>query len=174
VLGPHRDGMSQMLYVDARTLLADGLLMYGDKLSMAASLEARVPFLDLELMALAESLPARVKIRRGRRKWVLKQALEPWLAPSTRRRRKIGFDVPVDEWFRAELRGPVEERILDPSSACSAFLEPQTLRRMIAEHASGRHDHKRALFALLSFELWHERFVEPARWPAPLAGGGVL
>jgi asparagine synthase (glutamine-hydrolysing) len=164
---PHLDAMSQMTYVDARTLLADALLVYGDKLSMAASLEARVPFLDLELMALAESLPARLKIRHGRRKWVLKRALAPWLPPQTRRRRKIGFAVPVDEWFRAELRRPVEERLLSPGSACRTYFRPDVLRRMIQDHASGRHDHKRSLFSLLTFELWHERFIRPAAWPAP-------
>jgi len=169
----HLDGMSRMQYVDARTLLADALLIYGDKLSMATSLEARVPYLDLELMALAESLPARLKIRRGQRKWVLKEALRPWLPQQTRRRPKIGFDVPVDQWFRGALRRPVEDRLLAPGSACRTYFRPEVLRRMLDEHGRGRHDHKRALFGLLAFELWHERFVGPATWPTPLAAGGA-
>jgi asparagine synthase (glutamine-hydrolysing) len=164
---PHLDGTSRMLYADARTLLADALLIYGDKLSMAASLEARVPFLDLELMELAESLPPSLKIRRGRRKWVLKEALAPWTAPETRRQPKIGFDVPVDEWFRGELRGQLEERLLGEGSACREHFRADTLRRMIDEHAQGRHDHKRSLFSLLTFEMWHERFIAPPSWPAP-------
>jgi asparagine synthase (glutamine-hydrolysing) len=128
-----------------------------------------VPFLDLKLMELAESLPPSLKIRHGRRKWVLKEALAPWTAPETRRQPKIGFDVAVDEWFRGELRGQLEERLLGGGSACREHFRADTLRQMIEEHAQGRHDHKRSLFSLLTFEMWHERSSAPRSWPAPAA-----
>ena len=145
-----------------RTSLADNLLLWGDKMSMAVSLEARVPFLDLELMQLAESLPARLKISRLRQKHILKQAIAPWVPPRVLTRKKIGFSTPVDAWLRGALRRDLEERLLSEGSACRTYFRPEVVRRTIGEHASGRHDHKRILFALLTFELWHEQFIAPA------------
>jgi asparagine synthase (glutamine-hydrolysing) len=89
-------------------------------------------------------------------------------------RRKIGFSTPVDAWLRGALRAHVEERLLSDGSACRRFFDADTVGRLLAEHATGRHDHKRILFALLTFELWHEQFIAPARWqtPAPAASGG--
>jgi asparagine synthase (glutamine-hydrolysing) len=157
-----RDGLSQMLYVDARLSLPDNLLLYGDKLSMAASLEARVPFLDLELMAFVERIPPSFKIRGRTQKHILKRAVARWVPREVITRRKVGFATPIDGWFRGVLGGELEERLLTPGSACRTYFRPETVRQMIADHRSGRHDHKRALFALLTFELWHEQFIAPA------------
>jgi asparagine synthase (glutamine-hydrolysing) len=162
-----QDALDAMLYVDARTSLADNLLLYGDKMSMAVSLEARVPFLDLELMALAESLPAHLKIKGPTQKHVFKQAIAPWVPPAVRKRKKVGFATPVDAWLRGALRSQVEERLLSEGSACRTYFRPTAVRRLLDEHASGRHDHKRILFSILTFELWHEQFVAPARWHSP-------
>jgi asparagine synthase (glutamine-hydrolysing) len=161
------DGLDAMLYVDARTSLADNLLLYGDKMSMAVSLEARVPFLDLELMRLAESLPAKLKIKGRTQKRILKKAMARWVPPSTIRRKKIGFSTPVDTWLRGALRTEVEERLLSEGSASRQFFRPEAIRLLLDEHTSGRHDHKRILFSILTFEIWHEQFIGPARWPAP-------
>nr|MDQ5808793.1 asparagine synthase C-terminal domain-containing protein [Actinomycetota bacterium] len=158
------DDLNKMLYVDARTSLSDNLLLYGDKMSMAVSLEARVPYLDLELMALAESIPAELKIRRRAQKAILKKAMEQWLPPEIMRRKKIGFATPVDEWLRGELRDHLRERLLDRDSGCREHFDPATMKTMIDDHASGRHDHKRSLFALLTFEVWHDLFIRPSRW----------
>ncbi len=161
-----RDPLSQMLYVDARVPLADNLLLYGDKMSMAASLEARVPFLDLELMEFVERLPPSLKIRGRRQKYILKKAVSRWLPEGVVRRRKIGFATPVDGWFRRELRASTRERLLGPGSACREFFRPETIDAMLEEHRTGREDHKRVLFSLLTFEIWHEQFIRPGRWPA--------
>ena len=153
----------RMMYVDARSSLADNLLLYGDKMSMAVSLEARVPFLDLELMKLAESIPDRMKIVGKARKHILKQAMRRWLPPEMLAMRKIGFRTPVDEWFRSELRDVLEERLLGAGTACRTYFDERVVRTMLQEHESGRHDHKRVLFSLLTFELWYEQFIAPAR-----------
>jgi asparagine synthase (glutamine-hydrolysing) len=163
------DGLDAMLYVDARTSLADNLLLYGDKMSMAVSLEARVPFLDLELMHLAESIPAKLKIKRLTQKRIFKRAIARWVPPRVIGRRKVGFSTPVDAWLRGPLRTQLEERLLSEGAACRAHFRPDTVRRMIEEHATGRHDHKRILFSLLTFELWHEQFIAPSRWLVPRA-----
>ncbi len=160
---PGIDALNRMLYVDTRTVLPDNLLLFGDKLAMAVSLEARMPFLDLELMALAERIPARFKIRGATRKWILRRALRRWVPHEVLRRPKIGFATPVDDWFRNGLRPAVSGRLLEPGSACRAWFRPQAVRRVLDEHASGRHDHKRLLFALLAFEVWHAELVAPPR-----------
>jgi asparagine synthase (glutamine-hydrolysing) len=162
----HLDALTQMLYIDARTYLPDNLLVYTDKMSMAVSLEARVPFLDLELMELAESIGADLKIKRLTQKRILKRAMERWLPPEMLRRKKIPFATPVDEWLRRDLEAEVRERLLAPGSACSTYLHSEAVRTMIDEHRSGRQDHNRALFSMLTFELWHEQFITPSRWPA--------
>jgi asparagine synthase (glutamine-hydrolysing) len=157
----HLDPLSQMLYVDARTSLADNLLMYGDKMSMASSLEVRVPFLDLELMAFAESLSPRLKIRGIAQKYILKQAMTRWVLASELRRPKIGFVTPVDQWFRGELTERLTDTLLSSGSACVTYFRPEVLRQLLDEHRKGRCDHKRVLFSLLTFETWHQQFLNP-------------
>src|SRR5262249_48808974 len=94
------DGLTQMLYVDSRFSLPDYLLVYTDKMSMAVSLEARVPYLDLELMRLAESIPATLKVKGRTGKWILRKALERWVPREVMNRRKIAFETPISEWLR--------------------------------------------------------------------------
>lgn len=155
----HLDGLNQMTYIDARFSLADNLLMYGDKMSMAVSLEARVPFLDLNLMAFVESMPARYKIRGQTQKYLLKKAVAKWLPPEIIKRKKIGFTTPIDQWFSSELRNYVSDKLLGSGSACNLYFNPATIEKMIADHENKRHDYKRHLFNLLTFEMWHEQFV---------------
>jgi asparagine synthase (glutamine-hydrolysing) len=158
------DPLSQMLYVDARLSLSDNLLIYGDKMAMAVSLEARVPFLDLELMDFAESIPASLKIKGRSQKHILKKAVSKWTAPEVLTRKKVGFATPVDQWMRRELSAQTEERLLSPGSACREFFRAETVRKMLEDHRRGRQDYKRALFSLLTFELWHEQFIKPHSW----------
>jgi asparagine synthase (glutamine-hydrolysing) len=159
------DSLNKMTYVDARTILSDNLLLYGDKMSMSVSLEARVPYLDRDLMRLAEALPARMKIRGHQQKWVLKAAMRKWLPPEIRSRRKVGFAVPMDEWLRQDLRQHVEDHLLDAGSATARYFDRRVVAQLIAEHAAKRHDHKRILFSLLTFEHWHDQFIRPSSWP---------
>ena len=109
-----QDGLAQTLYVDARFSLPDNLLTYTDKMSMAASLEARVPFLDLELMAYAESIPSRLKIRGGSGKWILKKAMGRWLPEGYASRPKIAFETPLSNWLRGGQLAEIEERLTSP------------------------------------------------------------
>lgn len=158
----HLDGLSQMLYADARLSLADNLLVYGDKMSMAVSLEARVPLLDLDLMRLVESIPPGMKIKGLTRKYILKQAVRKWIPDEVVGRRKIPFTPPIDQWFRSELTSHVVDVLLSPGSACRMYFEPAAVKGMIEDHVSGRQDYKRALLSLLVFELWHEQFIRPS------------
>ena len=154
-----RDPLTQLLYVDARFSLPDDLLLYGDKLSMAVSLEMRVPYLDLELMDYAERIPDSLKVRRLQRKYIFKKALAAWVPRKTLRGRKIGFNVPVDEWFRGPFAEELLDRALSAASATRAYLDTGTVADLVEEHVSGRHNHQRILFALLILEHWHEQYV---------------
>jgi asparagine synthase (glutamine-hydrolysing) len=158
------DSVGKMMYVDARFSLADNLLLFADKLSMAVSLEARVPFLDLELMEVAERIPSTMKIRRWQQKHILRRTMSKWLPDEVLRRRTIGFATPIDGWFRREINSVVKEQLLDAGSACRSYFRPEVVTRIIHEHERGRHDHKRILFSLLTFEVWHQQFITPTHW----------
>ena len=161
----HLGGLDAMMYVDARTSLADNLLLYGDKMSMAVSLEARVPFLDLELMRLAESMPATLQDQRADAE-AYPEAGDR--AVGTRRGDRSEEDRLRHSGRRlasrcpsSGSRGAPPRRKVPP---CRSFFDTTAIRRTIEEHASGRHDHKRILFSLLTFEIWHEQFIAPSRW----------
>ena len=155
----HLDGLSQMLYVDARASLPDNLLMYGDKMAMAASLEARIPFLDLELMDLVESMPPNMKIRGSVQKYILKKAVKRWVPQEIIKRKKIGFETPIDQWFSGKLHDYLSDNLLSARSASNHYFNRAVVEEMIRDHKSGRHDYKRHLFSLLTFELWHKQFI---------------
>ena len=156
----HLDGLSQLLYIDTRMSLPDDLLFYGDKLAMANSLEARVPLLDWELVEYIESLPPRLKLRGWNGKYVHKLAARRWLPEGVIRRRKKGFGTPVDAWFQRELEGFVLSTILGTGSVCRELFDAEFIRQLVVEHRQRHRDHRRRLFALLSFELWHRRFLQ--------------
>jgi asparagine synthase (glutamine-hydrolysing) len=156
----HLDGLSQLLYCDTRLSLPDDLLMYGDKMSMANSLEARVPLLDPDLVQFVESLPPSLKLRGMTGKYLHKRAALRWLPPEFVRRKKKGFATPVDQWFQRSLDGFVRDTLLAPGSACHEYFAPGFIQQMLDEHRTRRRDHRRRIFALLSFELWHRRFLQ--------------
>lgn len=160
------DSFTQMLYIDSRFSLSDNLLLYSDKMAMAVSLEARVPFLDLDLMKFVESLPPGLKVKGKTQKYLLKKAVSKWIPDDVIRRRKVGFSTPIDRWFRSELGATIRDRLLDPGSACAEYFNLAELERMLEDHRCGRQDYKRALFSLLTFELWHGQFIKPSRLEA--------
>ncbi len=157
----------QMAYVDVRLSLSDDLLTYGDKMSMAASIEARVPFLDVEYMRVAEALPASLRIRGRTHKYIHKKAIAKWLPAEIIGRRKRGFETPVDRWFRSELTGYVRSMLLSQDAACPLYFRPAAIEALLSEHISGRHDHQRQIFSLLMFELWHRQFIDDPRVHPP-------
>ncbi|MDX6697658.1 MAG: hypothetical protein QOE65_1055 [Solirubrobacteraceae bacterium] len=156
----HLSPLSQLLYVDTRFSLPDELLLIADKMSMAASLELRVPMLDQDLIALAESAAPTQHVRRLRGKALHKEALEGLLPREIVHRPKLGWQTPVDRWLRGELRPLLDEVLLGEGEVCRELFEERELRRLADEHAAGRADHTRRLFCLLSLGLWHRGFVQ--------------
>jgi asparagine synthase (glutamine-hydrolysing) len=154
-----RDSLSQMMYVDTRLWLPDDLLLVGDKMSMAESVEMRVPFLDRELVEFTESLPSSYKLRRGRRKLVEKEALTGLLPREIVHRKERGFITPVAKWLREGLYAPARELLLDPAGTCAPLMNREYVSRILDDHREGRADYTRQLFCLYSLELWGRRFV---------------
>jgi len=158
-----RDLLEQALYLDTRMFLPDGILLCNDKMSMAASLELRVPFLDVALMRFVERIPAdrRVRPRAGKR--LHRAAMDRLLPAGISARPKHGFSTPYDDWLRASLGEEVERRY-SPGGPLAALVRPGAVRTLVAEHRRGRADHKSVLYCLLELSEWHGTFVE-ARQP---------
>jgi asparagine synthase (glutamine-hydrolysing) len=163
------DIIDVMLEVDACTYLPDDLITKIDIATMAHALEARSPLLDHELMEFAASIPAGLKVKGRKKKWILREALRDWLPGETLDRPKQGFSVPVGEWFRSELRGHVEDVLFDPRSLSRGYFRADALRSMLARHASGNDDDAKRLWSLYMLELWHREFVDCTGKSPPLA-----
>jgi asparagine synthase (glutamine-hydrolysing) len=161
---PGRDLLDQALHLDTRMFLPDGILICNDKMSMAASLELRVPFLDVELMRFVERIPARMRVRPRAGKRIHRMAMERILPPGIADRPKHGFATPYDEWLRASLGEEVERRYAK-ATPLAELVRPEAVHTLVAEHRRGRADHKSILYCLLELSEWHRAFVE-AREPS--------
>ena len=147
-----------MLYLDLKGYLGEGVLTKVDRASMACSLEVRVPLLDHRVVELASSLPMHLKLRRVTTKYVLKRALAGVLPRDILERPKKGFGIPLGRWFRGEL-APMLRDVCAPEVIRRAGLfRPEAVGRLLAEHAEGRHDHRKKLYTLLAFQLWASRY----------------
>jgi asparagine synthase (glutamine-hydrolysing) len=151
--------LDRLLYVDGKTYLQE-LLMKQDQMSMAASIESRVPFLDHHLVEFTARLPTRLKLRGFTTKRILRASMQGVLPPRILARRKMGFPVPIGSWFRGRWRGLVTELVLGGRARGRELFEPDVLRRLVGEHLSGRVDHSDRLWALVNLELWLRRFID--------------
>lgn len=159
----HLSPLAQQLYVETRLSLPDNLLTYGDKMSMAHSLEARVPLLDVELMNFVERLPIHFRLRGwAGHKYLFKRTIARWLPPEILSRPKIGFSTPMDEWFRCDRGEFLRDRLCQRSQSAD-WLNVGQIEALIESHCSGRSDHTRPLYALLMLTAWADRFLKPIR-----------
>jgi asparagine synthase (glutamine-hydrolysing) len=152
-----RSPLKRMLYADLKIWLPDNLLLRGDQMTMAASIEERLPFLDHELVELAARIPSRMLTRGFKTKVLLRQALRPYLPPETLRRRKVGFTVPIGPWFRKPLKSLVADLVLAPEARARGYFNQKAVERFVREHFDGVRDRQKQLWALLNFELWCRR-----------------
>ncbi|GAB3041622.1 asparagine synthase (glutamine-hydrolyzing) [Parafrigoribacterium mesophilum] len=152
------DAIRGMLLTDLWSWLPDNLLERGDRMSMAASLELRPPFLDHRLVELAFRLPSELKVRGGTTKWVLKEVARRYLPDEIVDRRKVGFRVPLDSWFRGDLRDSMWDRLTGSGSFVGATLDRAEIRKLLERHESGKFNEENRIFTLMSLEVWHETF----------------
>jgi len=150
--------LAEMLYLDFRLYLEDDLLAKVDRASMACSLEMRTPFLDHRLIEFAAGIPAELKVRGFRLKYLLKKAAENWLPHKIVYRQKRGFSVPISRWMRKELRPWLDEALGEERLKRQGIFNTPYVRRLLEEHWAERADHRKILWALFCFQLWYERW----------------
>jgi asparagine synthase (glutamine-hydrolysing) len=161
-----------MLYVDCHTWLSDNLLERGDRMAMAASIENRPPFLDHRLVEVAFRVDSALKVRRGSVKWIVKEIARKHLPAAIVDRKKLGFRVPLDEWFRGGLRDYARDLLLGKDSFVSTFFARAPVERLLADHERGRRNEELRLWTLLGLEVWHRTFLRsPALVLQPAAAG---
>ncbi len=177
-LGRHFDRLgglpwdAQMMHFDFETYLPEDILTKVDRMSMAHSIESRVPLLDNRVVDFAATLPAHLKIRNGRKKHILKEAAATLLPERILNRPKQGFAVPVGGWFRGDLREFFSDVLLSRTARQRGYFNGRFVDRMIREHVGGRRDHTLRLWALVVFELWHRQYVDSSAGArsSPFAG----
>jgi asparagine synthase (glutamine-hydrolysing) len=164
---PQRDGLSSMLYLDTKIWLPDNLLMKADKMTMAASLESRIPLLDYKLIEYAASIPSDAKIKSFKAKYLLKRAFGDFLPKPILTRKKMGFNVPTGIWFRGEQRGLITRLLLCERLRNRGYFNDAFIAQMIWDHLDGRTNYQAQLFTLASLELWLRVFVDSPRLEIP-------
>lgn len=164
---PQRDNLSAMLYLDTKIWLPDNLLMKGDKMTMAASLESRIPMLDYKLIEYAASIPSEAKIKSFKTKYLLKHAFADLLPEPILTRKKMGFNVPTGAWFRAEQRNLINTLLLSERIRSRGYFQNDFIERMVRDHLDGKTNYQAQIFTLASLELWFRVFIDPPNLEMP-------
>ena len=154
------DTLSRLLYLDTKSWLPNDILIKADRMSMAKSLELRVPFLDYRLIEYAATIPSRFKLHGKETKYILKRLLNGLVPDWVLRRKKMGFPTPLALMFRNDLHGYVQSVLTDPSTEGRGYFEPREVRSLIEDHGTGRADNHSALWRLIILEEWHRRFID--------------
>jgi len=153
--------LQRLLYADLKTYLHE-LLMKQDQMSMAASIESRVPFLDHKLVEFSVALPDQMKLHRWTTKYVLREAMKGILPQAILNRPKMGFPVPIGRWFRSVWRPMVEDLVLGERATARGLFRRAFLERLMQEHMTGARDHTERIWALTNFEIWQRTFLDAA------------
>ncbi len=156
---PGISSLRRILYFDQTSWLPDNLLERGDRMTMAASIEARVPFLDHKLAEFVSTLPDDCRIRGSRTKWILREAGKQLIPAAILKRPKVGFRVPVNEWFRGKMRDFLLDHLQSETSLTRTYFDRGALYRIVADHMYGRQNHEKLLWSLLNLEIWHRQYV---------------
>jgi asparagine synthase (glutamine-hydrolysing) len=151
--------LRRILYFDQTSWLPDNLLERGDRMTMAASIESRVPFLDHELAGYVSSLPDSYRVKGMKTKWILRQAGRKLIPDAILDRPKVGFRVPVNEWFQGPLKEYLNDHLRSAGSMTRDYYDHQVLDRMLDDHMGGKQNHEKLLWALLNLEIWHRQYA---------------
>jgi len=160
--------VDRALDIDTHSYLPEDLLVKMDIASMAHGLEVRSPFLDQEFLELMGKMPVQLKMKGLRTKYLLREITRNVLPASVQARRKMGFGVPIDHWFRTDLKTFVEEVLLDNIAIQRGYFNKDAIIRLLKEHQEGKEDHRFRLWALLNLELWHRMFIDQKDIPQGL------
>ena len=154
------DLQTKMQYLDINTWLVDDLLIKADRMSMAASLELRVPFLDHRFLEFAASMPSKYRLKHNQNKYILKKAMQSFLPKKILYRKKQGFPTPLAVMFQGELFDYVKSTLDSEQAHQRNYFKPDVVRRLLSEHKNTKRDHHRVLWQLLVLELWHREYID--------------
>ncbi len=154
------DPLDQQQYVDIHTYLVDDILVKVDRMSMATSLEARVPFLDYRFVEFAATVPSHLRLRGKTSKYLLKRAMTDILPIEIIQRNKEGFSIPIKNWMKKELKPMMLDALSPASIKKSGFFDSNTVQSLIHEHLQGRENHSHRLWALMVFQLWWQQTLQ--------------
>jgi asparagine synthase (glutamine-hydrolysing) len=150
--------LRRILCFDQTSWLPDNLLERGDRMTMAASIEARMPFMDHELAAFVSGLPDDLRVHGRTTKWLLREAMKRLLPAEILERPKVGFRVPVNEWFRGPMKSYLYDHLTGAESRTAGYYRRSVLERILADHVNGRQNHEKLLWCLVNLELWHREY----------------
>jgi len=153
------DHLSKILYTDMKTYLTGGILVKVDRMSMANSLEVRAPILDKEIIEFAATLPSDLKFKNKEKKYILKEAFKPYLTDDILYRKKMGFSVPLAQWFRVEIKEIAQRYLIDEVSGLVTIFDLQQVNKVWSEHQHEQRDHSALLWSMLMFEMWWQRYM---------------
>jgi asparagine synthase (glutamine-hydrolysing) len=165
--------LDRLLYADIKTYLHE-LLMKQDQMSMAASVESRVPFLDHKLVEFTSSLPERLKLRRWTTKYVLRQSMKNVLPAAILDRPKMGFPVPLGKWFRGAYASVLDEYVLSSRAIERGIFKAEVVRSLVEQHRRGEANHSERLWSLVNLEMWHRRFIDGEHAKTEMADESLL
>lgn len=169
---PASDTLSRLMYLDVKTYLAGDILTKVDRMSMATSLEVRVPMLDHLFVEWAAAMPVEWKFRNGIRKYILKKLAERLGIPADLMyRRKQGFQLPLVDWMRNELKEQFLALLIEPRTLQRGYFRPEAVRSLVKEHVTGRRNRSGVLWRILILELWHRNFLEAKGFAAAAVAG---
>jgi asparagine synthase (glutamine-hydrolysing) len=156
----HQDMLRKMLYVDTKIWLPDDLLTKADKITMATSVELRVPFLDHKFVEFTASIPSTLKIKGRTNKYIFKKAMKDILPDTIIYRKKRGFPVPINQWFSTDLYTRAADILLDRRTLQRGYFNEDYLAKILCQQKNGQADHSRRIFSLITLELWHQAFID--------------
>ncbi len=153
------DPLDRLAYLDLKLYLQDDLLVKVDRMSMANSLEIRVPFLDYTFVEFAATVPSQLKLKGFTSKYILKKAMASRLPKEILTKKKIGFDIPLGPWIRKELRAFTLDTLAPDRLKRHGYFEPAFVQNILDEHMAGSHNHRQLLWPLIIFQFWHDRYI---------------
>jgi asparagine synthase (glutamine-hydrolysing) len=154
------DHLSRILYTDMKTYLTGGILVKVDRMSMANSLEVRAPILDKEIIEFAATLPSHLKLKNKEKKYILKEAFKPYLSDDILYRKKMGFSVPLAQWFRSEIKDIAQQYLIDEVKGLATIFNVQQINVLWSQHQNEQQDHSSLLWSMLMFEMWWQRYMK--------------
>jgi asparagine synthase (glutamine-hydrolysing) len=167
------DPITRMQYVDLHTWLPGDILMKADKMTMANSIELRVPFLDKQVFEFAATIPMKYRVTRGTTKYVLRQAAAGLLPDAIRRRPKLGFPVPIRQWIREELRDAIYDTV--QARWADEYIRSEYVLQLLDAHCQGKRDYARQIWTVFIFLLWYDAYVRRRRtWCSELQRGVMM